>query len=185
MSIPKKTVNIDKSNKQVSQTASNHKIEGFALNFEDIQKIINLVSHESIEELLLESTNVKLHIRKAAINNDLTNTVDCSKSRSIPNLPISESRLLENQSNIKNNDDGIHYITSPIVGTFYRAPSTSAAAFVQVGESVKIGQTLCIIEAMKLMNEIECDKNGTLLAVLVEDGQPVEYGERLFSIQVN
>ncbi len=81
-------------------------------------------------------------------------------------------------------DPGIHPITSPIVGTFYRAPSTSAAPFVQPGDFVKPGQTLCIVEAMKLMNEIECDVAGEVVAVLAENGQPVEYGERLFAIRV-
>jgi acetyl-CoA carboxylase biotin carboxyl carrier protein len=81
-------------------------------------------------------------------------------------------------------DPGIHPITSPIVGTFYRAPSASAAPFVQPGDFVKPGQILCIVEAMKLMNEIECDVAGEVVAVLAENGQPVEYGERLFAIRV-
>ena len=71
---------------------------------------------------------------------------------------------------------------SPMVGTFYRAPSPSAPAFVEVGQSVKAGDTLCIIEAMKLMNEIEAEKSGVIKEILVENGQPVEYGEPLFII---
>lgn len=72
---------------------------------------------------------------------------------------------------------------SPMVGTFYRAPSPSAPAFVEVGQSVKEGDTLCIIEAMKLMNEIEAEKSGVVKAILVENGQPVEFGEPLFVIE--
>ena len=72
---------------------------------------------------------------------------------------------------------------SPMVGTFYRSPSPSAPAFVEVGQTVKEGQTLCIIEAMKLMNEIEAEKSGVVKAILVENGQPVEYGEPLFVIE--
>ncbi len=72
---------------------------------------------------------------------------------------------------------------SPMVGTFYRAPSPSAPAFVEVGQSVKAGDTLCIIEAMKLMNEIEAEKSGVIKEILVENGQPVEYGEPLFIIE--
>lgn len=75
-----------------------------------------------------------------------------------------------------------HIIKSPMVGTFYRAPSPGAAAFADVGDTVKEGQTLCIIEAMKLLNEIECDRAGTVKAVLVENGQAVEYGQPLFVI---
>ena len=75
-----------------------------------------------------------------------------------------------------------HVFKSPMVGTFYRAPSPDAKAFVEVGQAVKEGQTICIIEAMKLMNEIEADKTGVVKAVLVENGQPVEYGQPLFII---
>ena len=73
-------------------------------------------------------------------------------------------------------------VKSPMVGTFYRAPSPGAAVFVEVGAQVKEGDTLCIIEAMKLLNEIESDKTGTVLEILVENGQPVEYGQPLFLI---
>jgi acetyl-CoA carboxylase biotin carboxyl carrier protein len=73
-----------------------------------------------------------------------------------------------------------HIVKSPMVGTFYRSPSPDAKAFVEVGHAVKEGQTICIIEAMKLMNEIEADAAGTVKAILVENGQPVEYGQPLF-----
>ena len=75
-----------------------------------------------------------------------------------------------------------HIVTSPMVGTFYRAPSPGAAPFVNVGDTVKEGQTVCIIEAMKLLNEIECDKAGVIKEILVENGQAVEYGQPLFVI---
>ena len=76
-----------------------------------------------------------------------------------------------------------HTLKAPMVGTFYRAPSPGAPAFVEVGQSVSKGQTLCIIEAMKLLNEIESDVAGTVKAILVENGQPVEYGQPLFLIE--
>ena len=76
-----------------------------------------------------------------------------------------------------------HALKSPMVGTFYRAPSPGAPSFVEVGQSVSKGQTLCIIEAMKLLNEIESDVAGTIKAILVENGQPVEYGQPLFLIE--
>ncbi|MGO4307313.1 MULTISPECIES: acetyl-CoA carboxylase biotin carboxyl carrier protein [unclassified Cupriavidus] len=75
-----------------------------------------------------------------------------------------------------------HVVTSPMVGTFYRAPSPGASPFVNVGDTVKEGQTVCIIEAMKLLNEIECDKAGVIKEILVENGQAVEYGQPLFVI---
>jgi len=76
-------------------------------------------------------------------------------------------------------------VKSPMVGTFYRAPSPGAAAFIEVGQTVTVGQTLCIIEAMKLMNEIESDVAGVVTKILVESGQPVEYGEPLFLVSPN
>ncbi len=76
-----------------------------------------------------------------------------------------------------------HSLKSPMVGTFYRAPSPGAPPFVEIGQSVSKGQTLCIIEAMKLLNEIESDVSGTVKAILVENGQPVEYGQPLFLIE--
>ena len=75
-----------------------------------------------------------------------------------------------------------HQVRSPMVGTFYRSPSPDAAAFVEVGHKVKAGDVLCIIEAMKMMNQIEADKTGTISAILVEDGEPVEYNQPLFAI---
>jgi acetyl-CoA carboxylase biotin carboxyl carrier protein len=76
-----------------------------------------------------------------------------------------------------------HAVTSPMVGTFYRSPSPGASSFVEVGSQVNVGDTLCIIEAMKMMNEIESDKAGTVKAILKENGQPVEFGEALFIIE--
>jgi acetyl-CoA carboxylase biotin carboxyl carrier protein len=76
-----------------------------------------------------------------------------------------------------------HLVKSPMVGTFYRSPSPGAKPFVEVGDAVKSGDTICIIEAMKLLNEIECDKDGVVKAILVENGQPVEYGEPLAVIE--
>jgi len=75
-----------------------------------------------------------------------------------------------------------HLVKSPMVGTFYRSPSPGAKAFVEVGDTVKSGDVICIIEAMKLLNEIECDKDGVIKAILVDNGQPVEYGEPLVII---
>lgn len=76
-----------------------------------------------------------------------------------------------------------HVITSPIVGSFYRAPAPGAPPFVEVGQRVKAGDTLCVIEAMKMLNQIESDKDGVVSAILVENGQPVEYGQPLFAIE--
>ncbi|MEE2749980.1 MAG: acetyl-CoA carboxylase biotin carboxyl carrier protein [Myxococcota bacterium] len=81
-------------------------------------------------------------------------------------------------------EEGLNEVQSPMVGTFYRSPSPDAGPFVQVGDKVTRGQTLCIVEAMKLMNEIEADVDGTIAAVLVENAQPVQFGQALFKIRV-
>jgi len=80
-------------------------------------------------------------------------------------------------------EEGLHVVKSPIVGTFYGSPNPTADPFVKVGDRVEVGQVLCIVEAMKLMNEIECDVAGEVVSVLAENGQPVEYGESLFAIR--
>ena len=80
-------------------------------------------------------------------------------------------------------DDGLHFVTSPIVGTFYRASNPEAEPYVKVGDLIHKGQVLCIVEAMKLMNEIEADSSGTVIRVYPENAQPVEFGERLFAIR--
>ncbi|MRG90532.1 acetyl-CoA carboxylase biotin carboxyl carrier protein [Polyangium spumosum] len=77
----------------------------------------------------------------------------------------------------------VDYVTSPFVGTFYRSPSPDAPAFVEVGSVVREGQTLCIVEAMKLMNEIESEQSGTIVEILVENGKPVEFGQKLFKLR--
>jgi acetyl-CoA carboxylase biotin carboxyl carrier protein len=80
-------------------------------------------------------------------------------------------------------DENVVYVTSPFVGTFYRAPSPTDAPFVEVGQDVQVGQSLCIVEAMKLMNEIEAEFSGTIIEILAENGKPVEYGDRLFKMR--
>ncbi len=82
-------------------------------------------------------------------------------------------------------DPDLHILSSPIVGTFYRAPSPDASSFAEVGDRVKKGQVLCIVEAMKLMNEIESDADGIIQSIHVENAQPVEYGEPLFAIKTS
>jgi acetyl-CoA carboxylase biotin carboxyl carrier protein len=94
------------------------------------------------------------------------------------NAPSSAPAALEPRST-----EDLHLVKSPIVGTYYEAPSPGAEAFVKIGAHVEAGQTLCIVEAMKLMNEIESDESGELIRIFVENGQPVEYGQPLFGIR--
>lgn len=100
-----------------------------------------------------------------------------------PAAPTPAAPQAEAETTAKSTLPPGHAVTSPMVGTFYRAPSPGAKAFVEVGQRVNVGDTLCIIEAMKILNQIEADKSGTVVAVLAENGQPVEYGEPLFVIE--
>ena len=154
---------------------------GLALRFEEIQALISLVGREPVDELEIESRGVKLHIRKLAGAPAAAPAPYPARAALAPAPTLADTAEDDAEPA---EEPGIHPIASPIVGTFYRAPSASAPAFVQPGDFVKPGQTLCIIEAMKLMNEIECDVAGEVVAVLAENGQPVEYGERLFAIRV-
>ena len=157
--------------------------QGLALGFAEVQALISQVGREPIDELQFESLGVKLHIRKlpAAPPAAPVQAVLAPAPSASPTHTLVATAQPAGESS---EDPGIHHITSPIVGTFYRAPSANGSPFVQPGDFVKPGQTLCIVEAMKLMNEIECDVAGEVVAVLVENGQPVEYGERLFAVRV-
>jgi acetyl-CoA carboxylase biotin carboxyl carrier protein len=101
--------------------------------------------------------------------------------QALPPAPAASSRPADAEAAA--DDASVTYITSPFVGTFYRAPSPDAAPFVEVGSVIRPGQTLCIVEAMKLMNEIEAEIAGTILEVVAENGKPVEYGDRLFKVK--
>lgn len=149
------------------------------LNMEELRALIDLVAKQPIQEFEFESGTLRFRIRKDVAPQPVASAPPPagrpapSAGAPVPLPPPAEV-----------DEDGLHYITSPIVGIFYRASSPNTPPFVQEGDFVKPGQTLCIIEAMKLMNEIECDTAGELVRVITENGQPVEYGERLFAIRV-
>jgi acetyl-CoA carboxylase biotin carboxyl carrier protein len=154
------------------------------LGLEDIKALIGLVAREHIDEFEMEAGGVKFRIRKDGAPAPVQ-----APQAPIPVMPLAamptHTLVAPAQpSEEKAEDPGIHHITSPIVGTFYRSPTPNGPSYVQPGDYVKPGQTLCIVEAMKLMHEIECDVAGEVVAVLVENGQPVEYGERLFAVRV-
>ena len=151
------------------------------MDLKELKEIIEIVtSKEEIEELELEQSGVRLRIKRssnhaapraqAPVQSGMT-AADTVELTSAP--PAAGSQQ----------EEDLFYIKSPIVGTFYRAPSPGSEPFVSVGDFVGKGSVVCIIEAMKLMNEIESDVAGEVVSVLVEDGQPVEYGEKLFAIR--
>lgn len=146
------------------------------IDYEEINKIIKLLEDKNLSEFELEIEGFKIKIAR--------------NPKTGPPLPLLTPQPAPPASTAgsaaepapASSHGSIHFVTSPMVGTFYRAPAPNAAPFVEVGEPVKKKQTLCIVEAMKLMNEIECEVDGLVKEIFVENGKPVEYGQKLFSI---
>ena len=151
------------------------------MDLRKVKSLIDLVSESDISELEISEGPDKVKIVKS--------------SKTIKETPIgkSEDHFVMDQKIVgekkevmtredEQANDGSFTILSPMVGTFYRAPSPNSKPFVSIGDEIKEGQTLCVVEAMKLMNEIPSDKTGVIREVLVENGQPVEYGQVLFRI---
>ncbi len=145
------------------------------MELEDLKEIIELLKETDITELQVEKDGTKVKIKREKYLQPLE--IAAHKPSVVP---IQESIVKEMVADEA--EQRLITITSPIVGTFYRSPSPDAAAFVEIGQRVKKGQVLCIVEAMKLMNEIESESDGVLMKALVNNGQPVEYGEPLFLI---
>jgi acetyl-CoA carboxylase biotin carboxyl carrier protein len=141
------------------------------MEFEDLKELIELLKDTDITELQIEKDGSKVKIKR-------------EKTLSPIEMPIHKSPVLREKIVAEDEEaQRLVTVTSPIVGTFYRSPTPDGSPFVEVGIKVNKGQVLCIIEAMKLMNEIESDVDGIVVKILVENGHPVEYGEPLFLIE--
>lgn len=140
------------------------------MEFENLLTLIKTVSDSKLTDLKYEENGVKLHLTKKQGSVPVEVVQKVSAAEAAPEPEASE----EPEGKIMN---------SPLVGVFYAAPAEGADSFVSVGDVVKKGQTMAIIEAMKLMNEIECEFDGTVEEIYVENGQPVEYGQPLFRIR--
>jgi acetyl-CoA carboxylase biotin carboxyl carrier protein len=150
------------------------------MDLRKLKKLIDLVEESGISELELTEGEEKVRISRQ-LQASAGNIQYISAPSPAPAAPTSAPAAAEAAPQVIAKVDG-HEVKSPMVGTFYRSPSPDAKSFVDVGSTVAVGDTLCIIEAMKLLNEIEADKAGVIKAILVENGQPVEYGEPLFII---
>jgi len=152
------------------------------MTIEEINQLINTVISTGIAELEVQRGENRVWIKRAGgmVTQEIVATGPAAHAAapaaSAPAKPAESPDLT---------DPSLIAVKSPIVGTFYEAPSPGAAPFIKVGDGVSPGKILCIIESMKLMNEIECEHTGTIAKRLVENGQPVEYGETLFLIQPN
>jgi acetyl-CoA carboxylase biotin carboxyl carrier protein len=146
-----------------------------------LKKLIELVEESGIAEIEITEGEEKVRISRGPTGMQMM-TAPAAPMTTV-NLPAATvaAPAAAAEAAIPPEPEG-HVVKSPMVGTLYRSPSPGAKAFVDVGQTVAEGDTLCIIEAMKLLNEIECDKAGVIKAILVENGQPVEFGQPLFII---
>jgi acetyl-CoA carboxylase biotin carboxyl carrier protein len=153
-----------------------------------LKKIVKVFDESSLTELEISEDNIKIKLsRTSAATNNILSPAPVYVQPSLQassNAYVSEPKV-QNQGEQKKEDvANLKEIKAPIVGTFYRAPNPDAPPFVQVGDIVDPGKTLCIIEAMKIMNEIESDVKGKIVKILVENGKPVEFGQPLFLIEL-
>jgi acetyl-CoA carboxylase biotin carboxyl carrier protein len=156
------------------------------MNLDEIKQILEMMREHELAEFELERDDFKIRLRKnatgqwtAAVPSMNFVATPAPAVPAAPAAPVSGEPVLT----AANEDFDLAIVKSPIVGTFYRSPEPGAKAFVETGQQVKKGQVLCIIEAMKLMNEITAECDGELMKAYVENGQAVQYGERLFAIK--
>lgn len=142
------------------------------MNLKEIKDIFKFLKDTDIVEFELEKKDGKVRFKRGNIQQASVDIIQTG----LPSPVEGIERKVEKEDNLKT-------ITSPMVGTFYRAPSPETDPFTEVGDIINKGQVLCIIEAMKLMNEIESEYNGKIVSIVVDNGQPVEYGEPLFLIK--
>jgi len=159
------------------------------LNFKEILELIDKVAESGIGSVEVEQAGTKVRIEGKSTPASSTHNESAvyHASAPAPAAPAAPPTAAEKAEERKRAEEaieaGLHIITSPIVGTYYRSPNPEASPFVNVGDRVSKGQVLCIIEAMKLMNEIESDVDGVIVTMYPSNGQPVEYGEKLFAVK--
>ncbi len=149
------------------------------IDYDEIRKLIGLLEEKNLSVFELEVKGLKVKIGRNAPQ--AAPPAAAQNAAPAPSTPEA-AEAAEAQAQAVEAAKGHHMITSPMVGTFYRTPDPTSAPFVDIGDLVQKGQTLCIIEAMKLMNEIEADIDGTIVEIYADNAKPVEYGQKLFAI---
>jgi acetyl-CoA carboxylase biotin carboxyl carrier protein len=164
------------------------------MNQKEIKDLIEFLIEKEIAEFELERGDVKLRIKRtsdAPVTHFIQQAPTAAHHASAPiaapsaHIPAPEAPAAKAETAPPTDDKDLFTVKSPIVGTYYEAPSPGSPPFSKVGDEVKVGQVMCIIEAMKLMNEIESEAAGTIAKILVKNGQPVEYGQPLFLIKTH
>ncbi len=159
------------------------------MNQKELKELIEFLIEKDIAEFELERGDVKVKIKRAAepapapLADSRYIAVHPTPAPTPASVPVPSRVDLAADAGAPEPEEGLHIVKSPIVGTFYESPSPGSPPFVKVGDVLEVGQVLCIVEAMKLMNEIECDVAGELVKKLVANGQPIEYGQELFAVR--
>ncbi len=152
------------------------------IDYNELRKLIDLMDEKDLNQFELEIEGFKIMISRGQSQPEVKNI----STLPISTIPTEEtSKEIPSEATLEKPLDSIYYIRSPMVGTFYRAPNPSSPPFIEVGEPVKKNQIVSIIEAMKLMNEIESDVDGVVEEILVENGKPVEYGQKLIAVKLS
>ncbi|MGA2201176.1 MAG: acetyl-CoA carboxylase biotin carboxyl carrier protein [Terriglobales bacterium] len=162
------------------------------MNQKELKELIEFLIEKDIAEFELERGDVKVKIKRAAEPASVAlpdsryiavHPAPVDAGGQIPASAPAKVDLAAEVAAVPEPEEDLHIVRSPIVGTFYESPSPGSPPFVKVGDLLEVGQVLCIVEAMKLMNEIECDVAGELVKRLVANGQPIEYGQELFALR--
>jgi acetyl-CoA carboxylase biotin carboxyl carrier protein len=148
------------------------------VDFDIIKKLIKVLEEADITALSVEENGKKIEVRKEKPAAQYAAPVHAPVHHAAPQSSAQVSQKADHAE-----DDGSIVVTSPMVGTFYRSPSPESPAYVDVGDHISVGKVVCIVEAMKLFNEIESEVSGKVVKILVENGQPVEYGQKLFLLK--
>ncbi|MGE0463603.1 MAG: acetyl-CoA carboxylase biotin carboxyl carrier protein [Vicinamibacterales bacterium] len=152
------------------------------MNLDEIKQLIDFIRERELSEFELERADFKLRVKRGAAVHTVPAPVIVPPASSVAVAPVSGAAPSAREAEPAGEDLAI--VTSPIVGTFYRSAEPGAKPFAEVGDAVRKGQVLCIIEAMKLMNEIDAEVDGEVVSIYVQNGQAVQYGERLFAIRL-
>ncbi|AQS56592.1 acetyl-CoA carboxylase, biotin carboxyl carrier protein [Novibacillus thermophilus] len=154
------------------------------MKMEDIRELIQIMEQSDLEELELEQHGVRLSLKKSLSPGDKRQpNGEAVQTKAVQHVSEATDRPEHDTRQTATEDTSLHKIVSPMVGTFYRAPAPDADPYVQVGDRVQENTVVCIVEAMKLMNEIEAEVTGEIVEVLAENGQLVEYGQPLFLVK--
>ncbi len=147
------------------------------MDINEIKQLIEAFSKNGLTKLELSQGEFSIKLKKEISE---VKVIQPAESQSAPIVPVSQPVVADKESE---EDENLIFITSPIIGTFYRAPSPDSDPYVEVGSRVKKGDVLCIVEAMKIMNEIESEYDGVIVKIFPKNAEPVEYGQKLFALK--